>query len=781
MAADERTTVAALDAARSVFRSGIESNQGRVIDMTGDSVLAVFETATGAVSAALAVQQELNASSSAVPEDRRMHFRIGVHLGDVIEKADGTVYGDGVNIAARLQGLAEPGGITVSDSIRNAVRGKVTASFVDQGEQQVKNIGHPVRAFRVRTQGIGIPEGARSSIHSTRQVRLQSRHSIIVAVSVVLLLVGIASAWLWSRQDQTAEKIPPTAVSKAVDSKSIAVLPFTNMSDDKDTTYFADGVHEDLLMQLALLGELKVVSRTSVMDYRNSTKNMRQIGAELGVGSLVEGSVRRAGNQVRVTAQLIDARSDKHLWAKSYDRELKDIFAVQSELATEIAQALKVSLNPQDRARINRKATDNLAAYDLLLRHQDLVNRSAGTYRTFTSVKDRIDLLSKAVEIDPNFALAWARLGAEHARAYDYRIDRSVSRQSLAKQAIDRALALAPEDIEVRVAEGVFHHHAQKDYGRAAQSYEGVLRMAPNNIEALLALADVRSGQLLHNESATLLERVLAVDVRNLPALVHLSNLLVRFRRFDRALALQQQMINIRPGDIELQGKYYLIEYQRSSTWDAFDKWRSTLPPGAEREGYRVWKLDLDRACARRDFDAALRILDAIPAGARSVWDIHSLHLLRVPALFAKGDRSRAVDFARNKLRAIASEIRGKPDDVDLLTVSSGFHALLGERKAAFDALRRAQALAAARADQSDIESTRRLSLYLHAMLGDREQALKELANQLKLPGSSPNIFRIELEFASLWNDPAFQAIVNDSANNDPLPLDLKYSVSMEN
>jgi adenylate cyclase len=153
MAAGERATVASLDAARSVFKSGIESNQGRVIDMAGDSVLAVFETASGAVSAALSVQQELNASSSALPEDRRMRFRIGVHLGDVIEKADGTVYGDGVNIAARLEGLAEPGGITVSESIRTAVKGKVSATFEDQGEQTVKNIAEPVRAYRVGTGG----------------------------------------------------------------------------------------------------------------------------------------------------------------------------------------------------------------------------------------------------------------------------------------------------------------------------------------------------------------------------------------------------------------------------------------------------------------------------------------------------------------------------------------------------------------------------------------------------------------------------------------------------
>ena len=235
MAADERATVAALDAARAIFRSQIEANQGRVIDMAGDSVLAVFETAIGAMSAALEVQGELVTTADATPEDRRMRFRIGVHLGDIVEKADGTIYGDGVNIAARLEGLAEPGGITVSESVHTAVRGKVTADFVDQGEQTVKNIAHPIRAYGVRVDGA-----------ATSQMKASSS------------LTGIDLS------------LP--------DKPSIAVLAFINMSGDPEQEYFTDGITEDIITELSRFHSLFVIARNSSFSYKGKSPDIRVVG-----------------------------------------------------------------------------------------------------------------------------------------------------------------------------------------------------------------------------------------------------------------------------------------------------------------------------------------------------------------------------------------------------------------------------------------------------------------------------------------------------------------------
>ena len=319
MGTDERATVAALDAARALFRAQIESNQGRVIDMAGDSVLAVFETATGAVTAALAAQRELNASSSSAPEDRRMRFRIGVHLGDVIEKTDGTIYGDGVNIAARLEALAEPGGVMVSESVRTAVRGKVTAAFEDKGEQAVKNIAHLVRAFSVRADG----DAAARPAPAASEVDLS---------------------------------LP--------DKPSIAVLPFNNMSGDPEQEYFTDGISEDIITELSRFQSLFVIARTSSFTYKGKAVDVKQVGKELGVRYVLEGSIRKAANRVRVTAQLIDTLTGRHIWAEKYDRVLEDIFAVQEEVTECIVGAIAPQVDAAETLR-SRRRPGNLTAYEL--------------------------------------------------------------------------------------------------------------------------------------------------------------------------------------------------------------------------------------------------------------------------------------------------------------------------------------------------------------------------------------------------------------------------------
>ena len=368
MATDERGTVAALGAARKVFRTQIESSQGRVIDMAGDSVLAVFETATGAVSAALTIQKELKSSADTAPEDRRMRFRIGVHLGDVIEKTDGTVYGDGVNIAARLEGLAEPGGLTISDSVHNAVRGKVTANFVDQGEQQVKNIPHPVRVFTVRAEGNAAAKAS-------------------AAVSEFDL------------------SLP--------DKPSIAVLPFANISGDPEQEYFADGITEDIITDMACVSGLFVIARNSSFVFKNQAVDVKEVGRRLGVRHVLEGSVRKAGQRVRITAQLIDAETGGHVWAERFDRDLADIFVVQDEVTRRIVDALKVSLTVGEQERRRDRGKVNTEAYDCLIRARSCLLQ----FKAESNVEARA-LLERTIAIDPGLAPAYAFLAIVYDTDY---------------------------------------------------------------------------------------------------------------------------------------------------------------------------------------------------------------------------------------------------------------------------------------------------------------------------------------------------------------------------
>jgi len=371
MAADELATVAALDAARAVFRRQIESNQGRLVDTAGDSVLAVFELATAAVSAALAIQQELDALAEDIADDRRMRFRIGVHMGEIIEKADGTVYGDGVNIAARLQGLAEPGSITVSDAIRHAVRGKLGTSFEDLGEQTVKNIAEPVRAFRAGAAPASADDPTRIAHAAVRM----------------------------------SAPVPGFGGRPA-----IAVLPFANMSGDPEQEYFADGLAEDILTRLAMWRWFPVIARNSSFTFKRRALDVREIGRALGARYVLEGSVRKAGNRVRVTGQLIDAETGHHLWADRYDRALEDLFAIQDELTDGIANALEAAVGRAELDRVRLKAPASLDAWDASLR---------GWWHAFRLTREDFaaaePYFRRAAELDPGMAqpwvgMAWLRL-----------------------------------------------------------------------------------------------------------------------------------------------------------------------------------------------------------------------------------------------------------------------------------------------------------------------------------------------------------------------------------
>lgn len=309
MAADERATVAALETSREIFRRQVASRQGRVVDTAGDSVLALFETASGAVEAALQIQKELAQSATGVPEDRRMRFRIGVHLGDVLEKADGTIYGDGVNIAARLQALTEPGGIALSAAVKDSVCGRVAAIFVDQGERSVKNVPNPVRWFR-----IDFPDSAR---------RISVSHA---------------------RTAEHLESLP-----------SIALLPFRTASEDSEQASLADGLRIDMQQALVKMTGLVLVAIGTTNTYRGKDVLPVQAAAEMGVRYLVEGFVQKAGERARITVSLVDGQSGQAIWSEKYDRALDDTFEVQDEITERIVTALDVKLLSGEQSRVWRK------------------------------------------------------------------------------------------------------------------------------------------------------------------------------------------------------------------------------------------------------------------------------------------------------------------------------------------------------------------------------------------------------------------------------------------
>jgi adenylate cyclase len=464
MAANERATVAALDAARAVFRKQIESSQGRVIDMAGDSVLAVFETAAGAVSAALSIQKEIDLLGEDVSADRRMRFRIGVHLGDVIEKADGTIYGDGVNIAARLEGLAEPGGITVSDAVHGAVRGKVTAGFVDQGEQQVKNIAHPVRAFRLTRADPGAKVAASSSPPSGHAISLP-------------------------------------------DKPSLAVLPFTNMSGDPEQEYFADGITEDIITDVSNISGLFVIARNSSFAFKKQSVDIKDVGRKLGVRHVLEGSVRKSGMKVRINVQLIDAQTGGHIWAERYDRDLEDIFVVQDEVTRRIVEALKVNLTGSERARREDRGKVNPEAYDYYMRGRNCLLQ----FSAESTVEART-MLERALAIDPGLKRAYAVL----AILYDTEYLNGWNNASA--DHLERALSLARKACEGNDDDAECHNALAlaltwlRKLDEAESAARRALDLDPNMAQGYGGLGNVLHFAGRHEQAIESFERALRLD-----------------------------------------------------------------------------------------------------------------------------------------------------------------------------------------------------------------------------------------------------------------------------
>ncbi len=338
----------------------ITEHEGRTVKLIGDGFLAEFPSVVNAVACAAAVQHGMRERNAGLPRDRRMELRIGINLGDVIVEGD-DIYGDGVNVAARLEGIAEPGGIIVSGAVRDNVGNRLDLRFEDIGEQRLKNIDRPVRAYSV--------------------------------------LLDIPSALAASRLDEGSQK------TRSIEKPSIVVLPFNNMSGDPDQEYFGDGITEDLITDLSKISGLFVVARNTSFTYKGKAVKAQQVSQDLGINFILEGGVRKVGTRVRVSAELVDGRDGGHLWADRYDRDLTDIFAIQDEITHSIIEQLRIKLLPAEKEIIGRVPTENVEAYGYYLRGRQFLHRHSKSYYVLAK-----RMFAKAVELDPLYARAYAGL-----------------------------------------------------------------------------------------------------------------------------------------------------------------------------------------------------------------------------------------------------------------------------------------------------------------------------------------------------------------------------------
>lgn len=564
-----------------------------------------------------------------------------------------------------------------------------------------------------------------------------------------------------------AETKPAMVPVRPLADKSVAVLPFTNMSEDKDASaFFSDGIHEDILTNLALVRELRIVSRTSVMQYRDTKKSMKQIAAELGVAYILEGSVRRSGNKVRVTGQLIHAATDEHVWAKSYDRDLTDIFTIQSELSSQIAEALKAALSPEEKALIARKPTENPAAYDLFLRARDILNREGNT----PAARSRqISLLQSAVELDPAFAQAWGELAASCAYWYFLSFPDMDAYMARAKDAIERALKLAPDDPEIYGSLGTYYYYGFRDYVRAAEQYEKRAKLQPNSPVVFNSLALIQRRQGRWAQSLANARRASELDPANISYLRNLLATQRAGRRWDEALATQRRIITLLPGD--LQAAYFLA-------------YGHFLATGSTREGEAFFaqmkpeqfnsplgiELRKNWAGSVGDFAEAVRLDKLQPYYDEDGTPHYEQAFGAAFNHYALGDKAAA----KARLGDIPAELRAllvrEPKSVRLWAFLSGVEAILGNEAEALRCGERSVELLPESKDALDGVSYAAYRATTYDFVGEKDKALAEYARLFRTPSTVlMNVHEFKRGYSTLHGNPRFEALLNDPANNAPL------------
>jgi adenylate cyclase len=484
---DERRALRLLEEHRGLLQRAFESRRGRVVKTMGDGFLVEFPSAVEAVECALQAQGDVRGFNEKQRPGDKISVRIGIHVGDVVH-SEGDILGDAVNVASRLQSLAEPGGVCVTRQVVDQVERKVDCKFVKIGARELKNIRYPVEVYKVEGRG--------------------------------------------------ERSVPSESV---LDPRRVAILPLSNLSADPNDRYFVDGMTEELISTVSRISELSVISRTSVMRYKDTVVPIGEIGRELSAGTVLEGSVRKAGNKMRITTQLIDTQNDKHLWAQSYDRDVTDIFAIQADIAEQVAQALRVSLLSKEKKAVEKEATVDLEAYTLYLKGRYFWNE-----RSFESVKKAAGYFEEAIRLDPRFALAYSGL----SDCYMIQVDRGMishAEASVQKGYAEKAVELDPDLAEAHASLGAAKQE-QWDMRGAEREFKRALALKPSYATAehwyMIVLNCLgRNEEALEHE-----KRALELDPYSSAILQGMGIVLMMLGRYRESLDTFERLIEIDPG-----------------------------------------------------------------------------------------------------------------------------------------------------------------------------------------------------------------------------------------
>ncbi|HYO46164.1 MAG TPA: adenylate/guanylate cyclase domain-containing protein [Gemmatimonadota bacterium] len=744
---------------QAIVRAVVETHGGRVVKFLGDGALAEFPSTEQAVRSA----DTLRADFSRVAEAEGLgskELRIGVHVGDVAVTGDGDLYGDGVNVASRIQAAADPGEVWVSEDVRRQLRQRPELRFAPRGEHALKGLRTPLALHAV---GIGenpptqapIAEPARVQApaappvgpkHEGKWGRRRALSLLGAGILIAVVALG-ASTWFLGRG-------PGPGEAGAV----LAILPFENLSGDEATEPFVLGVHDDLLTHLSRIGTIKVISRTSVMGYEGSTKTIPEIAEELGATTVLEGGIQRSGDRIRMNVQLIDARTDEHLWAEQYDRTLtaEDVFAIQAEIAGRIAEALAIALTPAEKAELASAPTKNLEALDLY--YQGLAYHR---YRDIGENSRRAEAaLASAVEADPRFAAAWAALA--ETRAWRLRLGATTDLNGV-REALDRAIALAPEARETALAEGFYLYYAKADFPGAADRFREILSRSPGDPQALVGSSLVLRRLGRWDEAIEAIRRASETDPRNPEVLSVLGENLASVRRFEEAEEVLDQAIALNPDEPGLRLGMWQVSQLRG---DLARARRLIADLGAKYPPEARALAAAEQAWLDRDFEGGVSALEGQSRNRDS-----PAKPLRLLALLHRqaGNQNASLIYADSLLaeseRKIAELTSDSLDPFIQRAVYVAYrgvgHALSGRKADAARDGRIALELLPVSKDAVEAYDVMYLVASLYTLIGDRDAAFRVLDVLASVPAPfSAATLRLDPSYDSLRGDPRYAALL---------------------
>jgi TolB-like protein/Flp pilus assembly protein TadD len=735
MGEDEQQALQLLQHNRELLKPIIRQYNGEWLKEMGDGTLSSFASAVEAVNCALQIQHILK-------EDPKLSLRIGIHIGDIVFE-EGDVFGDGVNVASRMEPLAEPGCVCVSEQVYDAIHNKsgIEAQFL--GEKKLKGVDKPVKVYAVTEIRAPISEKVPTAIKPVGQ-----RWWTWTGAAALLAIIAVAIWWVGFGKEAISE---PT-----LGPKSVAVLPFANLSDSKDDEYFSDGMTDDIITHLTKIGDLKVISRTSAILYKDSPKSLRVIADELGVSNVLEGTVRRVGERVRITGQLIDARTDQHLWAETYDRDLTDIFAIQSDVARNIAATLKAVLSPEERQRIEQRPTESSAAYDLYLQAYEYGRRA---YEP-KSLEIAIVLYQRAIAIDPGFAQAYARLVRIHAWMYFCGYDRTNQRLVMAKDAVDQALRLKPEDPVVRAANGWYYYYGLRDHPRALEEFCSAQRLEPGNGLHAESIAFIQRRLGRFEEALANLKTAVEYDPRSSRLTMNLGATYSILHLYDLAEQAYDQSIVLAPDNPgPYLNKARLHVYRAGDTESA----RQVLAEGMQLtdSNQLLWLLvDLDIEDGH--YNDALDRLTAIPEDVREGGMVSMPKEAYIGWILELMDEpAEAWRHFENASTLLDEKVHESPNNERIHAASGWIYAHLGRTDEAIREGREAVDLLPVSQDALDGPWYVQNLAEIYTIVGEYEAAIDLLEKLVEMPAG----IRVSaLRFYRLWDPlrehPRFQALL---------------------